>query len=103
MQIATLLGYLQLAGFAFLLAGEYILNALGIPVDTPLFVQMRENKFMAFAGFMILGSVSQSMLATGAFEVYFNDDLVFSKIQMNRWPTMQELVDLLHVHGLQRH
>ncbi|EQC33896.1 hypothetical protein SDRG_08576 [Saprolegnia diclina VS20] len=101
-QLATVVGYLQMAGFAFLLAGEHILNALNLPADMPLLVQMRENKFAAFAGLMILGSISQSMLATGAFEVYFNDELVFSKIRMNRWPTMQELIELLQAAGLQR-
>ncbi|OQR84901.1 hypothetical protein ACHHYP_12581 [Achlya hypogyna] len=101
-QLASFLGYVQMAGFALLLAGEHILGALGLPLDMPLFVQMRENKFAAFAGIMILGSISQSMLATGAFEVYFNDDLIYSKIRMNRWPTMSELLELFQAAGLRR-
>ncbi|ETW02871.1 hypothetical protein H310_05343 [Aphanomyces invadans] len=101
--VAACIGYIQMAGFALLLFGEHILSALSLPADFYLFTQMRENKFVAFGVLMVLGSVSQSMLTTGAFEVFYNDELIFSKIQANRWPSMQELVQLLSAKGLSRH
>ncbi|EQC33894.1 hypothetical protein, variant [Saprolegnia diclina VS20] len=101
--LGTIVGYAQAVGFIFLLAGEHILSALNLPADMPLFVQTRDNKFAVFAGLMLLSSISQSMSATGAFEVYLNGTLVFSKIRMGRWPNMQELVQALEAHGLQRH
>ncbi|RHX99208.1 hypothetical protein DYB30_013480 [Aphanomyces astaci] len=101
--VASFIGYIQMAGFALLLFGEHILSALGLPVDFYLFTQMRENKFVAFGVLMVLGSVSQSMLTTGAFEVYFNDELVFSKLKAGRWPSMQEINQLLTANGLARH
>ncbi|KAF0698406.1 Aste57867_10974 [Aphanomyces stellatus] len=102
-QVASIIGYVQMLGFAMLLFGEHILSALNLPLDNPLFVQMRENKFVAFGILMVLGSISQSMLTTGAFEVYFNDILIFSKIKANRWPTMHELDQLFQAKGLARH
>ncbi|CAK4078715.1 unnamed protein product [Aphanomyces euteiches] len=71
-QLSQLIGYVQMMGFALLLFGEYLLPAFNLPPDFWLLTQMRENKLLAFGFLMVLGTVSQSMMTTGAFEVYFN-------------------------------
>lgn len=83
------------------LFGDSIFQALNMATPN-IVTDLRANMMPAFVGFMVLGSVSQSLLSTGAFEVYYNDDLVFSKLQNQRWPTMQELDELFVRHGLQQ-
>ena len=34
----------------------------------------------------------QNLLSTGAFEVYYNGTTIFSKLDQNRMPTLNELV-----------
>lgn len=41
-----------------------------------------------FAGFLILGQVGSQLTTTGAFEVYLGDDLLFSKLETGRPPTV---------------
>lgn len=90
-----------MGGLAALIFGDSIFRAMNLATPS-IIVSMRTNVMPAFVGFMVLGSVSQNMLSTGAFEVYYNDNLVFSKIQTRRWPTMTELDDLLQRKGLRK-
>jgi selT/selW/selH-like putative selenoprotein len=93
--LSTAATVLQLGGFAVLFAGDSIFNAIGI-TPPALYYQMKEKKTMAFF-FLFMGFnwVKGMITSTGAFEVYANEKLVFSKLKMNRMPDMQEILKLV--------
>lgn len=54
---------------------------------------MRENKFYTCAGSYFVGNtISENMLSTGAFEIYYDGKLVFSKLQTGRLPRIDEIM-----------
>eukprot|EP00468_Gymnochlora_sp_CCMP2014_P010411 CAMPEP_0167761212 /NCGR_PEP_ID=MMETSP0110_2-20121227/12043_1 /TAXON_ID=629695 /ORGANISM="Gymnochlora sp., Strain CCMP2014" /LENGTH=50 /DNA_ID=CAMNT_0007647863 /DNA_START=282 /DNA_END=434 /DNA_ORIENTATION=+ len=42
---------------------------------------------------------AQNLIATGAFEIMIDGNLVFSKIQTGKLPTIELLNDLIKQHG----
>jgi len=41
------------------------------------------------------------MLQTGAFEIKVDGKLVFSKLESNRMPNMQEIVEIFRIEGIE--
>lgn len=96
--IAQMAGYVWFAGIALMLGGTIIFDQLGIPV--PEIVQkMNNNKPVAFMVLFVMNSLANSLIATGAFEIYVNDDLIFSKLQTGRFPSGDELMAALNALG----
>lgn len=91
---ASVVGGVQIGGIALTLAGDKILPALGIAQMPQVLVRAQQNKLgtcmlLWFMG----GTMTQNLMKTGAFEVYFDGRLVFSKLQSKRMPSKQELLD----------
>lgn len=60
--------------------GEQIFTALGRPVPQ-FYEKLKENKWMYAIGAFFIGSqISSALLSTGAFEIYIDDALVYSKL-----------------------
>ncbi|XP_075637715.1 selT-like protein [Castanea sativa] len=79
-----------------IMAGEQIFPRLGFAAPPPWFYSLRANKFRSIASTWLLGNFIQSFLqSSGAFEVYCNGELVFSKLKENRFPSEIELRDLV--------
>ena len=80
---------------AMVIAGNTIFNALGVP--TPELVKkLQESPWLhGFLVFMIGNSIQSSLLQTGAFEIYVDGTLVFSKLQTGRMPSFEEIVHKL--------
>lgn len=86
----------QFGVIGLVMAGEQIFPRLGYAVPPPWFYQLRANRFGTMATTWLLGNFFQSMLqSSGAFEVYCNGELVFSKLKENRFPGEIELKDLV--------
>ena len=96
--IAQIAGALWLVGLALVFAGPQIFRMLGM--EEPAFYREIKEKQMVFLGVLfIINNVGNSQLATGAFEIYLEDQLVFSKLETNRTPNqddMKLLIDLLN-------
>ena len=45
--------------------------------------------------------VQANLMQTGAFEIKVDGKLVFSKLQSNRMPNMQELVEIFRLEGIE--
>ena len=53
-----------------------------------------QNKMGSSAGAWFLGNtVSQNLLNTGAFEVFYDGEVIFSKLEQRRLPTIPEILD----------
>lgn len=65
-----------------------------LQIDTPrIWTYMQQNKVSASLFILFLGNtIESSMTSTGAFEIYFNDIPVWSKIETGRMPSAPELL-----------
>ncbi|KAK1264498.1 SelT-like protein [Acorus gramineus] len=87
---------IQIGVIGIVMAGEQIFPRLGFMTPPPWYYQLRANRFGTIASTWLLGNMVQSYLqSTGAFEVYYNDDLIFSKLKEHRFPGELELRDLI--------
>ncbi|XP_004506770.1 selT-like protein [Cicer arietinum] len=78
-----------------LTAGDQIFPRLGV-TPPPLYYSLRANKFRSIASTWLLANFAQSFLqSSGAFEVYCNGELIFSKLKENRFPGEFELKELV--------
>lgn len=96
--IAQITGYIWIAGVALLMVGNHIFTALGIP-EPEWYIWMKNNRMAAFIGLFMLNNVGHSFVATGAFEVYLNDELIYSKLQTGRMPSTTAIITALSAHG----
>ncbi|KAK6235055.1 Selenoprotein [Theobroma cacao] len=86
----------QFGVIGIIMAGEHIFPMIGIMTPPPWYYSLRANRFGSIASAWLLGNVLQSFLqSSGAFEVYCNDEPVFSKLEEGRFPGEIELKDLV--------
>ncbi|KAK2656551.1 hypothetical protein Ddye_009603 [Dipteronia dyeriana] len=86
----------QVGMFGIVVAGEQMFPRLGIATPPSWYYSFSINKFRNIAGTWLLGNFIQSYLqSSGAFEVYCNGELVFSKLMEQRFPREIELKDLV--------
>ncbi|XP_059463190.1 selT-like protein [Corylus avellana] len=86
----------QFGIIGIIVAGEQIFPRLGYMVPPPWYYSLRANRFGSIASTWLLGNFFQSFLqSSGAFEVYCNGELVFSKLKEQRFPSEIELRDLV--------
>lgn len=80
--------------------GEQIITALGRPIP-PWYEKIKQNKWMYGIGTWFVGNnIQSSLISTGAFEVYINDVLAYSKIQAGRMPDMGIILQVFAEHGI---
>ncbi|XP_021816339.1 selT-like protein [Prunus avium] len=92
--LSKLVPVAQVGVFGIVMAGEQIFPMLGIMTPPPWYHSLRANRFGTIASTWLLGNALQSFLqGTGAFEVFLNDELVFSKLKEGRFPGEIELRD----------
>lgn len=96
--ISSLASYLWIIGIAIMLAGQQIFDAIGIRMPA-IIVEMNKNKPAVFMTLFVINSLGNSLTATGAFEVYLNGNLIFSKLQMHRFPTGPEIAGAIEALG----
>ncbi|KAJ8601071.1 hypothetical protein CTAYLR_004511 [Chrysophaeum taylorii] len=96
---AQIAGMAQMATVVLLFVGDRAFTFLGLPVPS-WYGLVAENKMMTFAVVWLANNFANSLVATGAFEIYLDDRLVFSKLETGRLPTVQDLVSGLKQNGL---
>ncbi|KGN58749.1 selT-like protein [Cucumis sativus] len=85
----------QFGIIGIIMAGEHIFPRLGM-VPPPWYYSLRANRFGSIASTWLFGNFIQSFLqSSGAFEVYCNGEMVFSKLKEQRFPGEIELRDLI--------
>lgn len=95
MQLAHALGLIKLGIIALVLLGVDPFHSLNRP--TPSFVTwMLQNKlYSCLMVFFVCGAIESKLVSTGAFEIYFNDVRVWSKIETGRIPSPPELFQII--------
>lgn len=85
----------QMAGLVVVVAGERLLEAAGHGPPPPRWYQenVANNRLGVGVGLLFGGNVLQnSLLSTGAFEVYYDGARVFSKLEEGRMPTAGDVL-----------
>ena len=93
------LSFIWMAGIGLLFGGDFFFQTVKIPFPE-WYVYMKENKLSCFVGLFLLNNVGAAMAQTGAFEVYLNDTLIFSKLATGRMPNGNDITAALEKHGL---
>jgi len=97
-QLSTILLYAKMA-FIFIVAFGY--NPFpSFGTQTPRFFQWAiSNKVYAcLMAWFVTGMVENSLLSTGAFELYYNDVPIWSKLESGRIPEFHEVVSMIGQH-----
>jgi len=71
--------------------GQTIADSLNIHSLHQLVTKMNESKMQTFVCLWMVNIFGAQMLSTGAFEIYVDDDLVFSKLESGGLPDMHSL------------
>ena len=91
--------FAQIASVVLILAGDKLFSFIGVP--TPAwFATINDNKMMTFAGIWFANNIAAQLVATGAFEIYLDDALIFSKLDTGRLPTTADIVTHFKDFGL---
>lgn len=62
----------------------------------PWYPKFQQNQMMILIGiYFAVGMFISSVSSTGAFEIYFNDRLIFSKLAAGRMPELGEVIEQL--------
>lgn len=99
----TLVGWLQAAVVMVALAG-HLLPPARQPSWFAKLGPVMENKLQAVMVVWLLGNVvTQNLVATGAFELYYDGQLLWSKLQTGQPPQLPQLLGaLLEAHAARR-
>jgi thioredoxin reductase-like selenoprotein T len=97
--IAQITQVLWFAGLALTFAGDTIFKTLGISEPPELYKQAMQNKMVVLGGLWFINNMGNSQLSTGAFELYLDDELIYSKIGNGRVPTGEVILEILAGHG----
>lgn len=96
--IASITGMIWFVGIALMIGGSFIFKTLKIP-EPEFYKFMQQNQVMCFVSLFMINNIGSSMLTTGAFEVFMNGDLAFSKLASGKFPDAQDLVNSLAEKG----
>ncbi len=66
--------------------------------NQPWYQKVQDNKWLIILGaFMGLNFLKGMLEGTGAFEVYFNGELIHSKLQTGRMPELHDILSKLNL------
>jgi len=94
--MATLFFYTFCAGLFVMVLGEWLFNQLQIEQGQRLVRFMKENQAATITVLLVANWLSSQLLSTGAFEVFYDDDLVFSKLHTGSLPEVNDLLRQLN-------
>jgi selT/selW/selH-like putative selenoprotein len=91
---ARVVTLIQYSIMAFVLVGQQACQVLGIRLSTEFWTQVQEKRWSVLMGAWFIGNtVVNGLVSTGAFEIWYGSDVVFSKLVMGRMPTMEEIMN----------
>ena len=93
--ISKVIGFLSMGFILVLLFGEKLIEQ--VAAEPPAFVKrMYENKWTwVFLVYIISSNISNMLLSSGAFEIYLNDNLYYSKLHTGQMPSGEVLQQLV--------
>ncbi|XP_065644599.1 thioredoxin reductase-like selenoprotein T isoform X2, partial [Hydra vulgaris] len=93
--IAKASNILKWSALAIITLGERVSfwQNLNIPNPPEIYQWTQNHKIMSCVGVFFIGNtIENGLLQTGAFEIYFNDVLIWSKLKTQKLPSVEELL-----------
>lgn len=88
--IALIISYIWIGGIILIITGNSLFKTFGIP--EPAFVTfITENRMPAFFILFMLNNFGNGLSSTGAFEIYYGDEVIFSRLAEKRFPTIEDI------------
>eukprot|EP00040_Diaphanoeca_grandis_P023098 m.125088 g.125088 ORF g.125088 m.125088 type:complete len:119 (+) comp29105_c0_seq1:267-623(+) len=98
--LAQIIQFLYMSLLLVMATGDTLFQSFGIPTPS-VFVHLRESQMAAmFFVYFVGNSLATGLMNSGAFEVTYNDQLVWSKLETGRLPTWPELITGMQAAGL---
>ena len=98
--ISYLVTITQISVFAIVIAGDSLKPLLNNIIPNNLIDWIVENKLRSFIICFLLGNVLQTSISnTGAFEIFYNGNQIWSKLQSGNVPNINQLILLLNQNG----
>lgn len=92
--LSQLLSYTFMVGLFLMMVGEWFFTSVVNSEPARKFVRLlKDNQLPTMLVLMACNMASTRLLANGAFEVYFNDELVFSKLDTGLVPDGNYLME----------
>ncbi|KAL3772084.1 hypothetical protein ACHAW5_004922 [Stephanodiscus triporus] len=100
----ALISAVQLFAMVLVMVGESLWTYVpGLRRPPEFYYKMKDNPALTFiVVFLVIPSYVQSFANTGAFEIYVDEKLIFSKLETGRMPNLAEVVRALESVGLKR-
>lgn len=81
--------------------GGQVFSTLGVP--TPAWYgQVAENKMMTFGAVWFANNMAAQLVNTGAFEIYVDGELAYSKLETGHLPSGMDIIASLAKLGLEQ-
>merc|ERR1712086_771172 len=102
--VGPIMSAVQLLAMALVLMGDSVWSYIpGFQGPPEFYYKMKENPALTFiVVFLVIPSYIQSFANSGAFEVYVDQKLIFSKLESGRMPNVNEIIRSLESAGLNR-
>jgi len=102
--VAPILSAVQVLAMALVVMGDSVWTYVpGVDRPPEFYYKMKENPALTFiVVFLVIPSYVQSFANSGAFEVYVDQKLIFSKLETGRMPNVGEIIRQLESAGLKR-
>ncbi|KAF0718124.1 Aste57867_1887 [Aphanomyces stellatus] len=98
--LVTLIFVLQVAmTLAFMFASQ-IVDYFKLPIDPEHLKYFEQNKFMVVPAMLMLSPVRQLISKTGAFEIYLNDERIWSTLTSRVVPNYSALKSAIEKKGV---
>uniref|UniRef100_A0A7S3N1B9 Uncharacterized protein n=1 Tax=Strombidium inclinatum TaxID=197538 RepID=A0A7S3N1B9_9SPIT len=104
--LSTLIGWVRFLGFVLLFAGEWVFGFFGGIQTMPdaikdLHNYIKSNKWQVGIALFFVGSMLQAQLMqSGAFEIYINGSLEYSKLESRQMPTFDSIKSIFARNGI---
>lgn len=105
--IGTLAGWLRMGSIAYLFVGEQMCQSIWTPQTTPDVLKdfnhyLKENKMQFGMGaFFMLSALQSGLMQSGAFEIYINDKLEYSKLETGKMPNYDNVRDIFSKYDIE--
>jgi len=97
--LATVAGLMQTFSMIFVFFGGRIFSSMGME-EPAWYNSVTQNKMAVIGSTMLLNSLVQSSVQSGAFEIFYNGKTVYSKLETGKMPTIDMIVKGLEKSGM---
>ena len=98
--LATTVGLLQTFSMVFVFFGDKIFSSMGMQQPPSWYESITKNKLAFIGSTMLLNSLVQNSVQSGAFEIFYNGKPVYSKLESGKMPTIDQIINGLEGAGM---